>query len=59
MNSVTTIVYGQVHGWSDRSDAVAFFTAAYYGSEGEERRRYGMVIANLKAGETICKDEIE
>ena len=42
-DGVTTVCYGKVQEWDDRSEARNFFLNAMMISEGAERERYGAV----------------
>ena len=43
-DGVTTVCYGKVQKWEDRSEARNFFLNAMMNSEGAERERYGHIL---------------
>ena len=41
----------------ERKKAIAFYTEAFYGSDGSEQRRYATILAGLNAGKSEVSDE--
>ena len=55
-DGVTTVCYGKVQEWDDRSEARNFFLNAMMNSEGAERERYANVYFGIIQGLDFCTD---
>ena len=54
-DGVTTVCYGKVQEWDDRSEARNFFLNAMMNSEGAERERYANIYFGIVRGQTIAQ----
>ncbi len=55
-DGVTTVCYGKVQEWDDRSEARNFFLNAMMNSEGAERERYANIYFGIVRGRDCCTD---
>ena len=55
-DGVTTVCYGKVQEWDDRSEARNFFLNAMMNSEGAERERYANIYFGIIRGQACCTD---
>ena len=55
-DGVTTVCYGKVQEWDDRSEARNFFLNAMMNSEGAERERYANIYFGIVRGQDYCTD---
>lgn len=55
-DGVTTVCYGKVQEWDDRSEARNFFLNAMMNSEGAERERYANIYFGIIRGQDFCTD---
>ena len=55
-DGVTTVCYGKVQEWEDRSEARNFFLNAMMNSEGAERERYATIYFGIIRGQGCCTD---
>ena len=55
-DGVTTVCYGKVQEWDDRSEARNFFLNAMMNSEGAERERYANIYFGIVRGQDCCTD---
>ena len=55
-DGVTTVCYGKVQEWDDRSEARNFFLNAMMNSEGAERERYANIYFGIVRGQGCCTD---
>ena len=55
-DGVTTVCYGKVQEWDDRSEARNFFLNAMMNSEGAERERYANIYFRIIRGQDCCTD---
>lgn len=55
-DGVTTVCYGKVQEWEDRSEARNFFLNAMMNSEGAERERYANIYFGIVRGQCYCTD---
>ena len=55
-DGVTTVCYGKVQEWEDRSEARNFFLNAMMNSEGAERERYANIYFGIVRGRDCCTD---
>lgn len=55
-DGVTTVCYGKVQEWDDRSEARNFFLNAMMNSEGAERERYANIYFRIIRGQDYCTD---
>lgn len=55
-DGVTTVCYGKVQEWDDRSEARNFFLNAMMNSEGAERERYANIYFGIVRGQGYCTD---
>ena len=55
-DGVTTVCYGKVQEWDDRSEARNFFLNAMMNSEGAERERYANIYFGIVRGQDFCTD---
>lgn len=55
-DGVTTVCYGKVQEWDDRSEARNFFLNAMMNSEGAERERYANIYFRIIRGQDFCTD---
>ena len=55
-DGVTTVCYGKVQEWDDRSEARNFFLNAMMNSEGAERERYANIYFGIVSGQDYCTD---
>ena len=55
-DGVTTVCYGKVQEWDDRSEARNFFLNAMMNSEGAERERYANIYLGIVRGQDYCTD---
>lgn len=55
-DGVTTVCYGKVQEWDDRSESRNFFLNAMMNSEGAERERYANIYFGLVRGQGYCTD---
>ena len=55
-DGVTTVCYGKVQEWDDRSEARNFFLNAMMNSEGAERERYANIYFGIIRGQDYCTD---
>ena len=49
-NEVTTVCYGKVREWDNRSEAKRYFLDAMLNAEGAERERYSNIYLKLQLG---------
>ena len=55
-DGVTTVCYGKVQEWDDRSEARNFFLNAMMNSEAAERERYANIYFGIVRGQDYCTD---
>ena len=55
-DGVTTVCYGKVQEWDDRSEARNFFLNAMTNSEGAERERYANIYFGIIRGQDFSTD---
>lgn len=55
-DGMTTVCYGKVQEWDDRSEARNFFLNAMMNSEGAERERYANIYFGIVRGRDCCTD---
>lgn len=55
-DGVTTVCYGKVQEWDDRSEARNFFLNAMMNTEGAERERYANIYFGIVRGRDCCTD---
>ena len=55
-DGVTTVCYGKVQEWEERSEARKFFLEAMMNTEGAERERYANVYFGIIKGLDFCTD---
>ena len=55
-DGVTTVCYGKVQEWDDRSEARNFFLNAMMNSEGAERERYANIYFGIVRDRDCCTD---
>jgi GH24 family phage-related lysozyme (muramidase) len=55
-DGVTTVCYGKVQEWDDRSEARKFFLEAMMNTDGAERERYSNVYFKIIRGFDYCTD---
>ena len=55
-DGVTTVCYGKVQEWDDRSEARNFFLNAMMNTEGAERERYATIYFGIIRGRDFCTD---
>ena len=55
-DGVTTVCYGKVQEWDDRSEARNFFLNAMMNSEGAERERYANIYFGIIRGRDYRTD---
>ena len=53
-DGVTTVCYGKVQEWDDRSEARNFFLNAMMNSEGAERERYANIYFGIVRAQDYC-----
>lgn len=53
---ITTICYGHIDKWEDRTEAVKYFYGCANASDGAERERYVNVMMELMAGANLATD---
>ena len=55
-DGVTTVCYGKVQEWDDRSEERNFFLNGMMNSEGAERERYANIYFGIVRGQGYCTD---
>lgn len=55
-DGVTTVCYGKVQEWDDRSEARNFFLNAMMNTEGAERERYANIYFGIVRGQDYYTD---
>lgn len=55
-DGVTTVCYGKIREWDERSEARNFFLEAMMNSDGSERERYANVYFGIIRGQEFCTD---
>ena len=55
-NEVTTVCYGKVQKWDNRSEAKRYYLDAMLNAEGAERERYANIYLGIVRGQDYCTD---
>lgn len=56
---ITTVCYGRINKWEDRTEAVKYFYECALCSEGAEKERYVNIMMGLMAGANLATDGSE